>query len=102
MRLLQNTLRNHLFVIPQCLHHRCTCTHILMRWIFNHLLCMHEQLHLLIAFLLQRSEILIVLMADICDHTNSRTDDALQLLHLPGLAYSRLEDGNGLLRPCNL
>ena len=53
---------------------------------------MHEEFHLLFAFLFQRHKILIVFVTDIGDHTDRRTNDLLQLLHLSRLRDARLKN----------
>ena len=81
-----------LFVVTQRPHHRSTRADVLVRRVLYHFLRVNEEFHLLFAFLLERSEVLVVLVTDISDHAYCRPDDALKLLHLPGLRDSRFKD----------
>ena len=92
VRLMEDAGVDGLFVVPQRPHHCCTRADVLVRRVLDHCLRVNEESHLLFAFLLERSEVLVVLVADIGDHAYCRTDDALKLLHLPGLTDSRFED----------
>ena len=81
-----------LFVVPQRPHHCSTRADVLVRRVLYHFLRVNEEFHLLCAFLLERSEVLVVLVADIGDHAYRRTDDAFEFLHLPRLRDTRFED----------
>ena len=77
MGLLLNTTGYRFFVVAQRPHHCCTGAHVLVGGVFDDGGRMHEEFVLLFAFLLERGEVLVVLMPDIGDHSDSRTDDTL-------------------------
>ena len=89
---MQNTVRYGFLVIAKRPHHGSTSAHVLMRWVLDDDGTTTEEFHLLLAFLLQGLEVLVVLMTDIGDDAYIRADDRFQSLHLAGLTDSRLED----------
>ena len=98
VRLVQNTVRNGIFVVAQRPHDGSAGAHILVRRVFNHHGTVGKQAHFLCPFRLQRREVLAMLGADIGDDAYRRTDDAFQACHLARLRDTCLEDGEvGLL-----
>ena len=63
-----------------------------MRRVFHYHRTTAKQLHLLLALLLQRIEILVMLVADIRDNAYVRTNNRFQSLHLARLTDSCLKN----------
>ena len=55
---------------------------------------MLEQLHLLHAFLLHRTEVLLVGSTQICQYTDGRLDDVTERCHLIRLTDTRLKESH--------
>ena len=95
VRLMKDAFGDGLFVVTQCAHDRRTGAYVLMSRVFDDGFGLREQFHFLFAFLLERSEVLVMFVTDIGDHADGRTDDAFQFLHLAGLTDTGFEDGDG-------
>ena len=92
MGLVEYSRSYQLLVVTQRPHHSRARPHVLVRRIFDDLLRVNKQFHLLRSFLFQRDEVLVVFVPDVRDYAYGRTNDRFQLLHLTGLRNSCLKE----------
>ncbi len=98
VRLVQDTVRNGIFVVAQGTHDGSTGAHILVRGVFDHHRTMGKEAHLLRTLCLQRREVLAMLGTDIGNDAYRWADDAFKPCHLARLGDTCLEDSQvGLL-----